>query len=102
MFINSEPRAGRLRPYWLVLALAAAMLIAGCASAGEEATTTTTTAATTTTEAATTTTGAAASSTTTTTEAVALPSCGTDDVVLNAYFETGFILPFDLSDEFTT
>jgi len=102
MFINSEPRAGRLRPYWLVLALAAAMLIAGCASAGEEATTTTTTtAATTTTEAATTTTGAAASSTTTTTEAVALPSCGTDDVVLNAYFETGFILPFDLSDEFT-
>jgi raffinose/stachyose/melibiose transport system substrate-binding protein len=29
------------------------------------------------------------------------PSCGTDPVVLNAYFETGFDLPFKLSDEFT-
>jgi raffinose/stachyose/melibiose transport system substrate-binding protein len=29
------------------------------------------------------------------------PSCGTDPVVLNAYFETGFVLPFKLSDEFT-
>jgi raffinose/stachyose/melibiose transport system substrate-binding protein len=32
---------------------------------------------------------------------VALPSCGTDPVVLNAYFETGFDLPFKLSEEFT-
>jgi raffinose/stachyose/melibiose transport system substrate-binding protein len=29
------------------------------------------------------------------------PSCGTDPVELNAYFETGFDLPFKLSDEFT-
>ncbi len=29
------------------------------------------------------------------------PSCGTDKVVLNAYFETGFDLPFKLSEEFT-
>jgi len=29
------------------------------------------------------------------------PSCGTEPVVLNAYFETGFDLPFKLSDEFT-
>ncbi len=29
------------------------------------------------------------------------PSCGTDPVTLNAYFETGFDLPFKLSDEFT-
>src|SRR5438034_1948761 len=29
------------------------------------------------------------------------PSCGTDPVKLNAYFETGFDLPFKLSDEFT-
>ena len=29
------------------------------------------------------------------------PSCGTDPVVLNAYFETGFDLPFKLSEEFT-
>jgi raffinose/stachyose/melibiose transport system substrate-binding protein len=28
------------------------------------------------------------------------PSCGTDPVTLNAYFETGFDLPFKLSDEF--
>src|SRR5512133_3015062 len=29
------------------------------------------------------------------------PSCGTDPVVLNAYFETGFDIPFKLSEEFT-
>jgi raffinose/stachyose/melibiose transport system substrate-binding protein len=29
------------------------------------------------------------------------PGCGTDPVVLNAYFETGFDLPFKLSEEFT-
>ncbi|MEO8608856.1 MAG: ABC transporter substrate-binding protein [Chloroflexota bacterium] len=28
------------------------------------------------------------------------PSCGTEPVTLNAYFETGFDLPFKLSDEF--
>jgi raffinose/stachyose/melibiose transport system substrate-binding protein len=33
--------------------------------------------------------------------AAAGPSCGTDPVVLNANFETGFDLPFKLSDEFT-
>lgn len=31
----------------------------------------------------------------------ALPSCGTDPVVLNAYFETGFDIPFRLAEEFT-
>ncbi len=34
-------------------------------------------------------------------EAAMTPNCGTDPVVLNAYFETGFDLPFKLSDEFT-
>lgn len=29
------------------------------------------------------------------------PDCGKDPVVLNAYFETGFDIPFKLSDEFT-
>jgi len=29
------------------------------------------------------------------------PSCGSDPVKLNAYFESGFDLPFKLSDEFT-
>ena len=33
--------------------------------------------------------------------AAAGPSCGTDPVKLNAYFETGFDLPFKLSEEFT-
>lgn len=33
--------------------------------------------------------------------ALAAPSCGTDPVVLNAYFETGFPLPTRLSEEFT-
>ena len=33
--------------------------------------------------------------------AAAGPSCGTDPVTLNAYFETGFDLPFKLSEEFT-
>ncbi len=33
--------------------------------------------------------------------AAAVPSCGTDPVVLNAVFETGFDIPFKLSDEFT-
>ena len=32
---------------------------------------------------------------------VAAPSCGTDPVVLNAYFETGFPLPTRLAEEFT-
>ncbi len=33
--------------------------------------------------------------------AAAGPSCGTDPVVLSAYFETGFDIPFKLSEEFT-
>jgi raffinose/stachyose/melibiose transport system substrate-binding protein len=33
--------------------------------------------------------------------AAAGPTCGTDPVKLNAYFETGFDIPFKLSDEFT-
>lgn len=33
--------------------------------------------------------------------AATTPGCGTDPVVLNAYFETGFDIPFKLSEEFT-
>lgn len=33
--------------------------------------------------------------------ALAAPSCGTDPVVLNSYFETGFPLPSRLAEEFT-
>ena len=39
--------------------------------------------------------------TTTPTAAAELPSCGTDPVVLNVVFETGFDLPMKLSEEFT-
>jgi raffinose/stachyose/melibiose transport system substrate-binding protein len=35
------------------------------------------------------------------TQAAPLPSCGTDPVVMNGYFETGFTLPFSLTVEFT-
>jgi raffinose/stachyose/melibiose transport system substrate-binding protein len=34
-------------------------------------------------------------------QTAALPSCGTDPVVMNAFFETGFTLPFSLTVEFT-
>jgi raffinose/stachyose/melibiose transport system substrate-binding protein len=34
-------------------------------------------------------------------EAAATPNCGTEPVVLNAYFETGFDIPFKLAEEFT-
>ena len=39
--------------------------------------------------------------TTTSTTAAELPGCGTDPVVLNVVFETGFDLPIKLSEEFT-
>lgn len=32
---------------------------------------------------------------------VDVPTCGTEPVVLNAYFETGFDIPFKLAEEFT-
>ena len=35
------------------------------------------------------------------TQPATAPTCGTQPVTLNAYFETGFDLPFKLSDEFT-
>jgi raffinose/stachyose/melibiose transport system substrate-binding protein len=43
-----------------------------------------------------------AGATTTPSEPVASgPDCGTDPITLNAYFETGFDIPFKLSEEFT-
>ncbi len=32
---------------------------------------------------------------------VTVPNCGTEPVVMNAYFETGFDIPFKLAEEFT-
>jgi raffinose/stachyose/melibiose transport system substrate-binding protein len=79
-----------------VAALAVVALVAtACAGPGTAATSTpvaSPTAAASTTGASTAPTGSATA---------AGPSCGIDPVELNAYFETGFDLPFKLSDEFT-
>ena len=79
-----------------VAALAVAALVAaGCAGPGTVGTSTpagSATAAPSTSGASTTPAGSATA---------AGPSCGTGPVQLNAYFETGFDLPFKLSDEFT-
>jgi raffinose/stachyose/melibiose transport system substrate-binding protein len=70
-------------------------VVAACASPGSVATPSATAAATASAEAPSATAEAPSASTATT------PSCGTDPVVLNAYFETGFDIPFKLSEEFT-
>lgn len=43
----------------------------------------------------------AAAQTAAATASAAAPTCGTQPVILNAYFETGFDLPFKLSEAFT-
>jgi raffinose/stachyose/melibiose transport system substrate-binding protein len=73
----------------------AALVVAGCAGPGTAATGTP--AATPTAAAST----GGASSAPSASATAAGPSCGTSPVELNAYFETGFDLPFKLSDEFT-
>ena len=71
-----------------------AILVAACASPG--AVSSPSAAAT-----ASSATSAAASSEPSSSGAAAGPNCGTQPVKLNAYFETGFDLPFKLSEEFT-
>lgn len=77
--------------------LVVAGLVAACASPGAAATPSPgpTSPPTSQTTAATQSSGPAATAT------ASGPSCGTAPVTLNAYFETGFVLPFKLSDEFT-
>jgi raffinose/stachyose/melibiose transport system substrate-binding protein len=72
-----------------------AILAAACASPGAVATPSPTSAAT---PAAST--GGSSSAAPSGSAAATGPNCGTDPVELNAYFETGFDLPFKLSDEF--
>lgn len=72
-----------LRSRLISLLLLAAMLLAACVANPATAPADTTTAP------------AAADA------AAADPTCGTDPVTLNAYFETGFDLPFKLAEEFT-
>jgi raffinose/stachyose/melibiose transport system substrate-binding protein len=80
-----------------IAALAVTVLVAaGCAGPGTAATPTPTTAPT-----AAASTGGGASTAPSSSATAAGPSCGTNPVELNAYFETGFDLPFKLSDEFT-
>ena len=69
------------------------MLVTACASPGAEATPTAASPSSPT---------STASASTTPSEPVATgPDCGTDPITLNAYFETGFDIPFKLSEEFT-
>src|SRR3954453_22752798 len=81
---------------------AAAVLVAACASPGAVST-----AAPAATAAAPSASSSAASESPSGSEsasasaAAAGPDCGTDPVTLSAYFETGFDLPFKLSEEFT-
>ena len=77
------------------LLLLTSMLLSACGGQAATATAAATTAAATSAP-----TEATAAATVAATVA-ATPSCGTDPVVLNAYFETGFDLPFKLSEEFT-
>ncbi|HET9522152.1 MAG TPA: ABC transporter substrate-binding protein [Candidatus Limnocylindrales bacterium] len=82
----------RIVPARLATTVLAAILVTACATPGAEGTPT----------AAPSSPAATTGTSTTPSEPVATgPSCGTDPVVLNAYFETGFDIPFKLSEEFT-
>jgi len=85
------------RPGILVSSLTLLALVVGACAPGASVAPTTSTAASTpaATSGASQTAGPSGSAT------AAGPTCGTSPVVLNAYFETGFDLPFKLSAEFT-
>jgi raffinose/stachyose/melibiose transport system substrate-binding protein len=80
---------------YVAAATIALLLVAGCAAPGEESTPAPATSGPATEAPAETGTPPSASA------AASGPDCGTDPVELNAYFETGFDLPFKLSEEFT-
>src|SRR6266508_3946192 len=75
----------------LTVLAVATILVAACAPPGAVSTQSATATAAST----------GASSGPSTSAAAAGPNCGTDPIKLNAYFETGFDLPFKLSEEFT-
>jgi raffinose/stachyose/melibiose transport system substrate-binding protein len=86
--IASDRRFVIRQPAMRLLTVAfAAILVAACAAPGAVSTP----------SAAASASGAAPSAS----AAAAGPTCGTDTIKLNAYFETGFDLPFKLSEEFT-
>lgn len=82
----------RLVPARLASTVLAAILVSACASPGAEDPT----------PAATPAPPASAGASLAPSEPAATgPDCGTDPITLNAYFETGFDIPFKLSEEFT-
>jgi raffinose/stachyose/melibiose transport system substrate-binding protein len=85
------------RPGILVLSLTLLALVVGACAPGSSVAPTTSTSAST--PAATS--GASQPAGPSGSATAAGPTCGTSPVVLNAYFETGFDLPFKLSAEFT-
>jgi len=89
---------GGLRRARLAVLGVAASLLAACAGPGAV---TSPTAAPTTAASVPASVGASQSSASPAGSTTAGPNCGTGPVVLNATFETGFDLPFKLSDEFT-
>jgi raffinose/stachyose/melibiose transport system substrate-binding protein len=80
----------------LVTAALATILVAACAAPGAVSTPSPTAVPTTAASS-----GGASSAAPSGSAAASGPTCGTAPVELNAYFETGFDLPFKLSDEFT-
>jgi raffinose/stachyose/melibiose transport system substrate-binding protein len=83
----SRRLGARIQPAPLAGVTLAMVLVAACATPGAVSAPTPTSAAT----------GAAPSGT----PVAAGPTCGTAPVAMKAYFETGFDLPFKLSEEFT-
>jgi raffinose/stachyose/melibiose transport system substrate-binding protein len=94
---NRSQRQVVPRPGILVLSLTLLALVVGACAPGSTVAPTTSTAAST--PAATS--GASRPAGPSGSATAAGPTCGTSPVVLNAYFETGFDLPFKLSAEFT-
>jgi raffinose/stachyose/melibiose transport system substrate-binding protein len=84
-------------PGILVLSLTLLALVVGACAPGSSVAPSTSTAASTPTA----TSGASQPAGPSDSATAAGPTCGTSPVVLNAYFETGFDLPFKLSAEFT-
>jgi raffinose/stachyose/melibiose transport system substrate-binding protein len=77
-----------------LVALVASLLLVGCAGPGAAPSPTPT-------PGPSGTASAAPSSAPSPSAATTTPNCGTEPVVLNAFFETGFDLPFKLAEEFT-
>ena len=95
--VNIDPDGSRSRFFAGIAGLTAtALLVVACATPGAVESPVTTAA-----PSAAATTPAETEAAPSESAAATTPDCGTDPVVMNAYFETGFDLPFKLSEEFT-